>query len=176
MCGMKKYIVVSLIIISIVLAILMCVYLFPQVAMFIISAGGKKPPQPQITYGEFPFELEYEIDGQIIKVEDVVVCKYDGVGFGDNGKFLKWKKWILSTNEEDLLLLSDGNIKVYCTVGNADYYMGENQEKKQVYPKVFIRKYENSLITSSADPLELAKYNIKILRYAFSDPIENIFE
>ena len=144
--------------------------------MFIITTGGTKPPQPQITYGEFPFELEYEIDGKIIKVEDVVVCKYDGVGYGDNGKFLKWKKWILSTNEEDWLLLSDGNIKIYCTVGNAEYYMGEQQEKKQVVPKVFVREYENSLITSSADSLELDKYNIKILRYVFSDPIENVFE
>ena len=144
--------------------------------MLIARTTASPPPQPHITYGEFPFSLEYEVNGKIVKVEDVVVCKYDGVGIGDNGKFLKWRKWILSTGEEDLLLLSDGNINVYCTVGNADYYMGENQEKKQVHPKVFIRKYENSLITSSADPLELAKYNIKILQYAFSEPVENIFE
>ena len=172
----KYILIIVIIIVLLVLLVSMSIFLFPRIIMFIASISEANPAQPHITYGEFPFSLEYEINGEKVKVEDVVICQYDGVGIGDNGKFLKWKKWISSTNEEDLLLLSEGDIKIYCTVGNADYYMGENQEKKQLQPQIFIRKYENSLTTSSADPLELAKYNIKILQYTFSEPIENVFE
>ena len=119
MCNIKKFTLVVFIIISIIFGILMCVYLFPQVVMFIINKSGENPPQPQITYGEFPFWVEYEINGKIIKVEDIIICEYDGVGNGTDGKFLKWKKRISSTGEEDLLLISEENKKsiLHCWSG-----------------------------------------------------------
>lgn len=175
-CDIKKYVLVIFIIISIILGILLCVCLFPQVVMLLINSGGKNPPQPQITYGEFPFKLEYEINGEIIKIEDVLICEYDGVGIGNNGKFLKWKKRIASTGEEDLLLLSEENKKIFCTVGNANYYMGEIQEDETPNPKLYIDECKETITTSSSDPVELEKYNIRIIHYEFSQPIENIFK
>ena len=176
MGDIKKYTLAILIIIIIIFGILMCVYLLPQVVMLLVGSGGKNPPQPQITYGEFPFMLEYEINGETITVEDVIICEYDGVGNGTNGKFLKWKKRIASTGEEDLLLLSEENKKIFCTVGNANYYMGEIQKEEYPKPKLYIDECEKSITTSSYDPVELEKYNIRIINYKFSQPIENKFE
>ena len=134
------------------------------------------PPVPEITNGEFPFRLEYRVGSEKFIVEDAVMCEYAGIGFGDNGKFLKWKKWVASTGEEDLLLLTEENKKIFCTVGEADYYMGETQETELLKPKMYIDKQEGSITISSANPAELAKYDIEIIAYMFSQPIENKFK
>lgn len=42
------------------------------------------PPSPKFTYGEFPFVLEYAINGERFVVEDTVICKYDGVGLDES--------------------------------------------------------------------------------------------
>lgn len=157
-----------------ILLIFFIIVSLPWLMMFVCSFFEPNPPTPEVEYGEFPFYLEYEINGKIIQVEDKVICEYAGIGFGDNGKFLKWKKWVASTGNEDLLLLSDDNKKIFYTVGNADYYMGEKQEES-LKPQIYMNEYKNSITISSADPVELEKYNIKILDYKFSQPIKNQF-
>lgn len=50
------------------------------------------PPEPQITYGEFLFKLECEINGDKKTVEDTVMREYDGIGWNEgSGKYRKWK-------------------------------------------------------------------------------------
>ena len=150
----------------------------PWLIMLGISIFAPNPPVPEITYAEFPFELEYEINGHITKVKDVVICKYDKKK-NDILRVIKypfkWKKWLLASGEEDLLLLSEGNKKIFCTVGNANYYMGEIQEDETPKPKLYIDECEGTITTSSSNPVELEKYNVRIIHYEFSQPIENIF-
>ena len=38
------------------------------------------PPTPEVTYGEFPFRLEYEIDGVRFIIEDTLVTRYTRSG------------------------------------------------------------------------------------------------
>ncbi len=171
----KKSIILAIIIIGLFFVILFYVCFGPKIIMLTLGATSKNPPQPVITYGEFPFTLEYELDGEMIKIEDTIVCEYDGVGFGDNGKFLKWNKYLRSTGKDELLLVTDGNKNVFVTLGDASYYMGE--EKKEPFkPKLYIEECRDSITISSADPKELEKYNITIVDYDFSEPIENSFE
>ena len=176
----KKHIII--IIISFIGALtaafiaLFIMILSPWLIMLGCSILSENPPVPQVKYAEFPFELEYEVDGKITKVEDVVICKYDGIGFGDSGKFLKWKKWVASTGEEDFLILSEENKKIFCTVGEADYYMGEIQTEEVLTPIIYIDEREGSITNSSAEPEKLEKYNIKIINYKFTQPIKNKFE
>ena len=45
----------------------------------------KPDPKPKITYSEFPISITYEIDGEVKKFEDVIICEYGGtkhVGLG----------------------------------------------------------------------------------------------
>ena len=172
---MKKALIAFLVVLSIPVIFVTIVSL-PWLLMLVCSVFEPNPPVPEITSGEFPFCLEYRIGDETFIVEDVVMCEYDGIGFGDNGKFLKWKKWVASTGEEDLLLLTEENKKIFCTVGKADYYMGKTQEKELPKPKIYMEKQENSITISSADPAELAKYDIEIIDYEFSQPIENQFK
>lgn len=37
-------------------------------------------PRPEITYGEFPIELTYSVDGEVYTAKDTVVCEFDGFG------------------------------------------------------------------------------------------------
>ena len=45
--------------------------------LFIISIGAPAPPAPEITYGEFPFRLEYEIEGERFVIEDTLIAEFD---------------------------------------------------------------------------------------------------
>ena len=52
---------------------------------------------PEIRYGEFPFRLEYEINGERFVIEDTVICEFDGIGWNEaQGKFRKWKDYLLT--------------------------------------------------------------------------------
>ena len=165
--------------------ILMVVFMAPVICVFLsmilMLVGGvmlPSPAKPEITYGEFPFTFEYEINGEIIKVEDTVICEYDGVGLNSNGKYLKWKDWIESSGEEDILIVTDGNIKIFCNVGYAEYYLGEEQYEQPFEP-FFVRiEYfpEGGTSTRRAEDEELEKHKIKIISYNLSPPIKNTFK
>ena len=48
-------------------------------------------PKPEITYGEFPFEIVLEIDGQTKMFNNVYICEYDGIGSNEGiGKYRVW--------------------------------------------------------------------------------------
>ncbi len=49
----------------------------PWTAMVLYHTFSPNPPKPEITHGEFPFELVYEIDGEIITVKDTYVNLMD---------------------------------------------------------------------------------------------------
>lgn len=139
------------------------------------------PSQPEITHGEFPFEIVLEIDGVTKTISDAYVCEYDGIGAGSNGKYIKWKGYIKSTGEEDIILVYEDNQQICCSVGSPEYYMNDpdHVQYEKNYPKVFYKKPHEmggvsyGLISESE---LLAKYKIKIINWNFSNPIENSFE
>ncbi|MBQ2840423.1 MAG: hypothetical protein IJE70_03665, partial [Oscillospiraceae bacterium] len=58
------------------------------------------------TYGEFPFKLEYELNGKKYTVEDVWVCEFNGFGSNEGfGKHRQWKGKVKSTGEDKIVLL-----------------------------------------------------------------------
>ena len=96
---------------------------------------GSTPPQPVIRYGEFPFRLEYEINGRIVVVEDTIICKYDGVVVYEmSTKYLKWKGSLASGNKApltdayDVSLLIDEVNKICFFLGEPKYYMGAYED------------------------------------------------
>jgi len=145
------------------------------------------PQRPEITYGEFPFRLEYEINGERVVVEDTVICKFDGfgvLGWGD-GKHRKWKSWLASDKNMDFVLLKtiDDSSKLFYTLGSAAYYMGDGPAHMYApdYPTVHyhavIEKPFNGGTLSSAVKADelLNKYGIRIINFEPSDPIVNTF-
>lgn len=149
---------------------------------------SSNPNTPEITYSEFPICLEYEINGQYTKVEDILICEFDGFGFNEgNGKFRKWKARLKSGNNR-ITLLKNGNIEIYyfpvkddsrlagVFMGDTEYYSGGTGG---TFPDAwctsnFEDKTVNGYIISSDELLE--KYKIKLISWEISPPIQNSFK
>ena len=150
----------------------------------LISFSQTVPEEPKFKYGEFPFELVYEIDGEIITVNDVYVCEYDGISADTgSGKYREWKGYIKGTGQGTIFIKDIDNKKICCSVGAADIYMGdcepyyEGGEIPVNEPIIYsIENYANgsrlSHIFSEAD---MEKYGIRIISYNFTPPITNSF-
>ena len=140
-----------------------------------------RPPKPKIRYGEFPFTLVYELNGKEIVIEDVLICKYDGVGYVGDFVFAhnKWKQSFKSGNRWVVLLEIDETTVIhYPTRDSASYYMGEGGG----------REISFSVDAAIADPNThdvytdrvcaeelLSEYGIRILSWEIALPITNTF-
>lgn len=180
--------------------------------LLVFSLTGCKErfdPAPQITEGEFPFVVEYEINGERYLIEDTVVCIWDGYDASNNFAIFgypSWREWdeslksgrddcpgsdqilLMELEEDTESVFVEGRInyesRVIIEYGTAEYYMGDTDAG--LYTKPCIRYYEkyynediempdSSFKTLSNEQLE-KYFGIKIIRFEFSDPVENTFE
>ncbi len=171
--------------IKIALLIIIFPFLFVALGWSIIFVGmwivEPNPPRPQKTYAEFPFELTYEIDGDTITIRDVYICEYKGVGFDEgNGKYRKWNGYIKSTGEPAVFLTEDADRKIYCFVGDAEYYMGEESdyELQPLTPRIYdeIKEYSVDTKYFFSSTQIMHHYKIKIIDWEFTEPIKNSFD
>ena len=175
---------VLLIILGVIVATFVGVFILPWVFLaFGTTFLLPNPPMPEIRYGEFPFRLEYEINGEIVIVEDIVICKFDGVGAGTNGKYLKWKQYLASDKDENsvMLLKADETTKVYYTVGDARYYMDDGPAYMYLpeysivtYGAVYVTNWGLSGVVSKEDLQN--KCGIQIISFEHSERINNTFK
>lgn len=157
------------------------------------------PKLPQITEGEFPFIVEYEMNGERYVIEDTVICYYDGYDTSVwPAKFRTWEEELKSGEEDKRLIIElepniesilvDGRINIESRIlldyGMGDYYMGDIDrfsardcpcinyvEYFQTGPKTY--EYDATALSNE----QLEKYfNIKIIRFEFSEPIKNEFK
>ncbi|MCL1885376.1 MAG: hypothetical protein FWF98_01205 [Dehalococcoidia bacterium] len=148
---------------------------------YMYSCSQPDPPLPEITFGEFPFHIEYEIHGERVVVEDSVICEFDGVAtsWGGQGKYLKWKSYLSSdkTAPFGAALKVDGENQVYFSLGSPEYYMGaiERNEPNFYVFKVIAQGNNSGRKVIETDEL-YSIYGIKVMSYVFSSPIENIFK
>lgn len=141
------------------------------------------PPEPVYTYGEFPFELQYEMDGNIKTIKDVIICEYKGIEINEaSGKYRKWESRILSNNSNRITLFQvSGSEEIYYNPGPPGFYMGDyNNEYNYDFPNARFIKYneynsgyQDGVI--SAEEL-YSKYKIKLLKWEVASPIQNSFK
>ena len=139
-------------------------------------------PTPSVTTAEFPFEIVYETGGEIITVSDAYVCEFEGIEWNENvGKHRQWKGYVKSTGEATLVLLTEGAIKVTCSLGSPAYYMSDPLAPavEEITPTVQrVQTFESggvSAMTLTAEQLS-EQYDIRLISWAFSAPIENTYE
>ena len=182
--NMKILIIVPIIVIAILTIILIMPWLILMIGGFFLP----NPNYPEITYGEFPICLEYEINGQYTKVEDVLICEFDGFGFNEgNGKFRKWKARLKSGNNR-ITLLKNADIEIcYFPVkddsrlsgvfmGDTEYYSGDidNTFPDAWYTGDFESRMVNEYIIPADELWD--KYKIKLLSWDTAPPIQNNFK
>ena len=173
-----KKTMLTIVSISVIVVASFSLFLFSP---WIYSFFQPTPPQPTIRYGEFPFRLEYEINGRVVVVEDTIMCKYKGIGvsFGTEGKFLKWEGYLLSRGEKSASesrsstsLLVDKINQIYFYLHHPSHYLGaygdDNESSLAAWSPITGR-------IISTDEL-WDKYNIRIISFEPSPPIKNTFK
>lgn len=160
---------------------IMVYFMLPWFLMYIGIQSEPDPPRPQITYGEFPFRLEYEINGQRKVIKDTLICEYDGISSNEGrGKYRKWKQTLSSGSERITLLKVDNTKEIYYAPGSAEYYMGDidnTEDYNHQFPNAVIVEREGKMTNSGlirADQL-LEQYSIKLISWDYTEPIKNEF-
>ncbi|GIT99625.1 hypothetical protein TSL6_01320 [Sulfurovum sp. TSL6] len=164
-----------------VITVFFLIFILPLLAIYISYQLSPDPPLPKVTYGEFPFKLEYSIDGKKFTVSDTLICEYDGIGINEAvGKHRKWKSHLASKNDRITLLKINDSLEIYYSPGYARYYMGDlySQETyNHMFPDAGILTQEDSRViyeVISAKDL-FSKYKIKLLHWEHTTPIVNHF-
>ncbi len=154
---------------------------------------------PQITEGEFPFVVEYEINGQNYVIEDTVVCSF--YGYDKTNAFLPYypRTWYasLKDNSESVRtfielepdtesVLTKGRInsesRIVLYYGHGGYYLGDPDDSDKGPCINYVEHYYTSEKVSHSVHTALTNeqleeyFGIKIIRFEFSEPIENSFE
>ena len=176
------------------------IFVLPWLLIAVIPIGDNTEYVPEITYGEFPFKLVYEIEGKEFTIEDTLICKYNGYGKNEGtGKYIRWKTEFASGNKRIVLFEMSGlelsiskrldynaekasqyTTHVHYDVGAPEYYMGSATNKIEQlgsFPnaRLFIeKKGKGSDLHITAQNL-LDKYNIELISWDHAEPIENTF-
>lgn len=149
----------------------------PWLLIYIGLLFSEDPPKPAYTYGEFPFYLEYEIDGQVKIVEDTVIVEYDGFRLSEGtGKYIKWKQTLASGNKQAYLYNRDGeSTKIYFSILEKNYHL-DDENKKNDYnslPNTIRKQKIGSRISISGitDRELIDEYSIKLIKFEFGEPL-----
>ena len=173
---MKKYLIMSVVII---LLIIIGGWVFLYIGLLI----GETPKKPVNIYGEFPFILTYEINGEIKVIQDIIVCTYDGIGLNEaSGKYRKWSSVLKSGNNEIILLKINDTFEIYYNHGSAQYYMGDIEQLSDLSANPIGVRYKEKVKNifnkdGSLDAETLWNtYAIRIISWECAPPIHNVFK
>ena len=176
----------------IIFVIVMCFFVMTIIGVYM---QNRPPLDPVITYGEFPFRFEYEIDGERFVIEDVLIAEFEGSVRGNltTTAARRWQTTLLNDvgprdplGSGDFLLKEEGNIAVLFSPGFAHYFMGdidagirnriENDERiVRISPHIVVRG-SNAVPTRVEDAHDLlAEYGITLISWEYTPPIENSF-
>ena len=169
--------------------------LFSMIDLFSLLFGGQK--YPEIQKAEFPFIVEYVMDGETYIIEDIVVCEFDGFdGMLPNHRC--WSSYLKSGNETKCELIREENSKsvlkssrvnelsrLVLDYGSAEYYMDDPQGNSMIDKEATFEYRENWKVSEKVTDVEHTKlnakqlrkyFNIEIIRFEFSKPIKNKFK
>ncbi|MDR6726174.1 hypothetical protein J2W91_004680 [Paenibacillus amylolyticus] len=171
---LKLIVTIPIILVTVIVSYLTLPWLF----IFIFGKLEPNPPRPENTYGEFPFQLVYVIDGETKEIEDTLICEFKGFGWDEgNGKIIKWdarlaKGTVDYHNGIELfggVIAGQGSTFITIDIGSPQYYLGYKEYKN----------YSPGRVSISSPPASGAinedelwnKYNIKIIEMKFSQPL-----
>lgn len=134
-----------------------------------------RPSRPRVEYGEFPFELVYEYNGQQYTVTETIVCDYEGISFAlDGGNSRGWNCYITNNEEYGRYYLERGRYEsLYIQVPlEADYYMGDPECNEDVAdPYIYFIDEDTGTTYYEQDLSDVV--GAKIISWKPSSPLEN---
>ncbi len=147
---MKLDKLIAVITVIFILSGIFCVYVYVgtyvlPIAPHWVTQLPPNPPEPEIKYGEFKFELTYSVDGKMKEISDIIVCEFKGFevrSIGDSKKRV-WSENIKNDNSYELFHFRDderkdsektysaicveniGDYKVILHLAEAEWFLGE---------------------------------------------------
>jgi len=137
-----------------IMVILLVIVLNPFTLLQLGMFFTPNPPEPTIEYGEFPFKLTYEFNGETIVYSDTIICVFNGIQYGGSGKEWDWLIYSKNTGDSTFTIIDVSSFKehisknknhfeydksayykynedyiiesLYFYVGTGNYYMGDN--------------------------------------------------
>ena len=134
-------------------------------------------------YGEFPFKLVYEANGERIEIDDVLVIEYLGQDWNEGtGTYNKWntfhKKGTKTKNCTTVDLYERGEIDgvtITFFLGSCEYYMGLDETIGSIYKlykinpgDIVISSHKEFRVISDEELYD--DFGIKIIEKSVSSP------
>jgi len=184
---MKKILQAVLIVIAAILASTLLLLFIVSGAFSILMPN---PPRPEITYGEFPIRVIFELDGEIQTIDDTVIAEFVGFqSLGTAGRYRVWTSRLKSGNERLVLLRVENqeySFVITTRYGLPEYYMGDfylqSREQREMAMNNrrylgYIRWEDGEMTANHSIRADEAweRYNLRIIEVQHSPPIENRF-
>lgn len=186
----------SLVITVLVIFGLPLIFALPWIYLYFGILLSPNPAEPEIKSKEFPFVLEYQINGESVTVADVLICEYSGIAMNEGvGKYREWQSKFSSGKQQIVLLecagiteecyesmtendTHDYRTTIYFNPGDAAYYMGDDEFHNSSFPDAqYCIEKRGELIQDGivfASDLS-SKYGIELSSWTIGEPIENSF-
>ena len=170
-------------------------YVKPIILLFaiLISFSSCNIPMsfgfPTITYGEFPFRVEYKLEGsdEIFVIEDTLICEFRGIKVRPRGERFSLGNGInlyeesLMSGQEEFTIVDNDNFTVKYEMGTGGYYLKDYYSDGDFIANHFI-VYKNQSIIDDISPGEngwtekLKNYGVYIVKYECANPVDNNYE
>ena len=191
---------------AILMIIMIGLFLFSIVTFFppVWSLLSPRAPRPEIRHGEFAFRLEYEIDGELIVVEDVIIVEHAGTRWDAGiGNHNVWSSRLASGKYRIELYRSDTEAVFIRILGvlSGSYLLGSdtNRNNPRELPEIstlnvndkptmttwqqermlrfFSGEYEEEDFRGwqISDEELLSEYGIRLISFEYDPPIVNRF-
>lgn len=163
------------------------------IVLFLTSCANQSPPV--IKHGAFPFYLKYVMHGKTYEIRDTVICDFNGYDMSV-GKIRSWEEHLKSGRDRISIILKENKASVlkpgrinqvselYFNYGEAQYYMGDPNARTALHAKpnfCYVETYEESPEITTTDATNLTEkqlqvcFGIKVIKWRFRKPINNIF-
>lgn len=150
---------------------------FFLIAMYALLSNIAK--KPNITEGEFPFTITYEMDGETFVINDVYKAKYDGNGGYADTLHRNYKGTIIGLGEQSTIYIfkKENNTRIELnTFFYADYMMGDTEydyfDEEPFEPRFY---YYDENEQEYYDEETLAAHGVKMISFEYPEPIKNTF-
>ena len=122
---------------TIILIILIVVLIILSPLLFLVGSIFSemifdRPSKPEIQHAEVPFELVYEDNGEIKKIEDTFVFDYEGIKFSiDGGNSRDWN-WYFKNNGNSYSYHIESEIYIVVP-SQPEYYLSISEFPRDPY-------------------------------------------
>lgn len=157
-------------------AVILLVAVF-LIAMYALLSNIAK--KPNITEGEFPFSITYEMDGETFVIKDVYKAEYEGNGGYADTLHRNYNGTIVGLGEQATAYTfkQENNTRIELnTFFYADYMMGDTEydyfDEEPFEPRFY---YYDENEQEYHDEETLATHGVKMISFEYPEPIKNSF-